>query len=171
MILLCYDGSADAQAAVDVAARTMPGAEATVLTIWETSLDAMARSSSMGAGWGLAMGYDDDGKIDRANEQAARDSAQEGAGRARDAGLRAQPRIASRHGDIADTILLEAAELDVDLIVVGTRGRGDVKSFLLGSVSHHLVQHADRAVTVVPSAELAEQRRDLHHTEVDGSTP
>ena len=51
MILLCYDGSADAQAAVDLAARAMPGAEVTVLTIWEPWLAAMARSNSMGAGW------------------------------------------------------------------------------------------------------------------------
>jgi nucleotide-binding universal stress UspA family protein len=168
MILLCYDGSADAQAAVDLAGRTMPGAEATVLTIWEPFLEAMARSNAMGAGWGVAMGFDDSGKIDQASEQAARDTAREGAERARGAGLRAQPRTAARHGGIADSILLEAAELNADLIVVGTRGRGDVKSFLLGSVSHHLVQHADRAVTVVPSAELAEQRRHFHRTEVAG---
>jgi len=38
-------------------------------------------------------------------------------------------------------------------------------------VSHHLVQHADRAVIVVPSAALAEQRRQLHRTEVVGATP
>ena len=171
MILLCYDGSADAQAAVDLAAQTMPGAEVTVLTIWEPWLEAMARSNSMGAGWGLAMGYDDGGKIDQASEQAARDSAREGAERARGAGLRAEPRVASRHGGIGELILLEAAELGVDAIVVGTRGRGDVKSFLLGSVSHHLVQHADRAVIGVPSAALAEERRQLHRTEVVGATP
>jgi nucleotide-binding universal stress UspA family protein len=170
MILLCYDGSADAQAAVDLAARTMPGAEATVVTIWETFLDAMARSNSMGAGWGLAMGYEDGGKIDQANQQAARDTADAGAARAREAGLLAKPRTAARHAGIAETILVEARELDADLIVVGTRGRGDVKSFLLGSVSHHLLQHADRAVAVVPSAALAEQRRHIHLEEVAGST-
>jgi len=170
MIVLCYDGSADAQAAVDLVAQTMPGAEVTVLTIWETFLDAMARSNSMAAGWGYAIGYDDGGKADQANEQAARDSADAGAEQARAAGLRAQPRIATRHGGIAESILREARRLDASLIVVGTRGRGDVKSFLLGSVSHHLVQHADRAVTVVPSAELAEQRCQLHRTEA-GSTP
>jgi hypothetical protein len=34
-----------------------------------------------------------------------------------------------------------------------------VKSFLLGSVSHQVVQHADRAVLVVPSPTLSEERR------------
>jgi hypothetical protein len=43
--------------------------------------------------------------------------------------------------------------------VCGTRGRSGVQSFLLGSVSHQVVQHADRAVLVVPSLTLAEKRR------------
>jgi hypothetical protein len=34
MILLCYDGSADAQAAIDRAGLLMPGSDATVLVIW-----------------------------------------------------------------------------------------------------------------------------------------
>ena len=43
---------------------------------------------------------------------------------------------------------------------MGTRGLSGVKSFLLGSVSHAVVQHADRAVLVVPSPELSERRRE-----------
>ena len=34
MILIAHDGSADAQAAIDGAARLMPGMDATVLTVW-----------------------------------------------------------------------------------------------------------------------------------------
>lgn len=45
-------------------------------------------------------------------------------------------------------------------IVIGTRGLTGVKSLLLGSVSHAVVQHADRAVLVVPSPEIAEARGD-----------
>lgn len=45
------------------------------------------------------------------------------------------------------------------MIVLGTRGLGGVKSFLLGSVSHAVVQHADRPLLIVPSPDLAEQRR------------
>jgi len=50
-------------------------------------------------------------------------------------------------GDAADTIVEEAAS--ADLVVVGSRGRGDLKSALLGSVSSHVVQHAPCPVVVV----------------------
>ncbi len=160
MILVSYDGSADAQAAINRAAQLMPVAEATVLMVWEPFLEMLARTGSLGGGSGMAGGYVDCEKIDEANREAASIIAAEGAERATAAGLVAQPRSDRLHGNVADTILDAAAETDADLIVMGTRGRSAVKSFLLGSVSHAVVQHADRAVLVVPSPLLAERRRD-----------
>jgi nucleotide-binding universal stress UspA family protein len=158
MILVSYDGSADAQAAIDRAAQLMPGAETTVLTIWETFMDAATRGGAMGMGLGVGGMYSNDQHVDETWQKAAEDHAAEGAKRATDAGLVAQPRVATRFGTVAATILTVADELDADLVVLGTRGLGGVKSFLLGSVSHGVVQHADRAVLVVPSAGLAERR-------------
>ena len=40
---------------------------------------------------------------------------------------------------------------DAELIVVGRRGRGTVKSLVLGSVSSYVVQHATCPVLVVPA--------------------
>ena len=54
MILVCYDGSADAQAAIDDAAQLMPGADATVLAVCEPFVDAMAYSGSVCSGVGSA---------------------------------------------------------------------------------------------------------------------
>ena len=159
MILLCYDGSADAQAAIDHAARLMPGADATVLTVWEPFVDAMAYSGSMGFGVGYAGTAADAGAIDSADQQLAHETAADGAERAARAGLVAQWRVASRQGTLACAILDVAADVDADVIVCGTRGRSGVKSFLLGSVSHKVLQHADRAVLVVPSPDLSEERR------------
>ena len=164
MILVSYDGSVDAQAAIDRAAQLMRGAEATVLTVWEPFMDLLARSGTLGAGMGVGVGmagsYADSEKVDAANGEAALTNATEGAQRATAAGLVAQPRSESRRGDIANTILVAAAAVGADVIVMGTRGLGSVKSFLLGSVSHAVVQHADRPVLVVPSPALAERRRD-----------
>jgi nucleotide-binding universal stress UspA family protein len=43
-------------------------------------------------------------------------------------------------------------------ILMGSRGLTGLKSVLLGSVSHAVIQHADRAVIVVPSQEVASER-------------
>ncbi|MGI8712996.1 MAG: universal stress protein [Solirubrobacteraceae bacterium] len=171
MILVCYDGSADAQAAIERVGTLMPGTEATVVVIWETILETMTRNGSIGMGLGLVGDYGDDG-ADAAIKRAALDSATEGAQRATNAGLLASLRIEHRHGDIAAAILGLAAELDVDLVVLGTRGLGGVKSLMLGSVSHAVLHHADRAVLVVPAPELAEQRHQwADHARVSASAP
>jgi nucleotide-binding universal stress UspA family protein len=52
-------------------------------------------------------------------------------------------------GDAARTILAKAEEMHGDLIVIGSRGLGGIREFVLGSVSHHVVQHASIPVLVV----------------------
>jgi nucleotide-binding universal stress UspA family protein len=160
MILVAYDGSSDAQAAIDHAARLMPDTEATVLTLWEPFLDVMTRAAARGGGFGLVGGYQDGAAIDSANEASARAIAGEGADRANAAGLRARPETATMHGAAAAAILAAAEAAGAEAIVMGTRGRGGVTSFLMGSVSHGVLQHADRPVLVVPSPATAEQRRE-----------
>jgi nucleotide-binding universal stress UspA family protein len=166
MILVCYDGSADAQTAIDRGALLMPGSDATVLVVWETIVETMTRNGALGMGLGLLGAYGDD-DTDAAIKNAALATATEGAQRAAAAGLVAQPRIANRDDDIAAVILGVAADVNADVIVLGTRGLGGVKSLMLGSVSHAVLHHADRAVLVVPSAGLAEQRhRWTEHAEI-----
>lgn len=90
MILMSYDGSADAQAAITRAAKLMPGAEVTVLTVWEAYLDTLARSGSMGFGLGMSGSYGDSEAIDAAAGEAALATA---TARAR----RQRPRPRGRH--------------------------------------------------------------------------
>jgi nucleotide-binding universal stress UspA family protein len=160
MILICYDGSDDAKAAIEQGARLLAGQEATVLTIWQPFVDVLARTPS---GFGLAAGVaDNTEQIDAASRRSAEQRAEEGAELASQVGFRAQPRTVSEDASTADAILRAAKELDATAILMGSRGLGGVKSLLLGSVSHGVIQHADRAVIVVPSSAVAAKRESSH---------
>lgn len=52
-------------------------------------------------------------------------------------------------GAPAEVILEYAKQNDIDLIVIGSRGLGGIREFVLGSVSHNVVQHAAIPVLVV----------------------
>lgn len=52
-------------------------------------------------------------------------------------------------GDPVDEIVAHADSLDVDLIVLGSRGRGAIASALLGSTSRGVIGEARRPVLVV----------------------
>ncbi|MDE3134086.1 MAG: universal stress protein [Acidobacteriota bacterium] len=154
MILIAYDGSDDAKAAIEHAARLFPGERVAVLTVWQRFIDTLAR---VGGGISMVIDYDE---IDADNEQAAGARAQEGAGLAKEAGLDAEARTAVVETSVADAILTEAAAVEASAVVCGSRGYTGVKSLLLGSVSHHVLQHADLPVVVVPSPAVARARAE-----------
>lgn len=52
-------------------------------------------------------------------------------------------------GNPAEEICREAKEGDFDLIVMGSRGLGEIKGFIMGSVSNRVVRHASTPVLVV----------------------
>jgi nucleotide-binding universal stress UspA family protein len=154
VILIAYDGSEDAHAAIDGAAKLFPAQPATIVTVWQRFVETIAGT---GAGMAVVLDYDE---LDSAAEKAALEKATDGAHVASAAGLQATPRTAIAVGRIADTILFEAAELEADALVMGSRGLGGVKSLLLGSVSHAVLQNADRPVVVVPSPGVAKNRAE-----------
>jgi nucleotide-binding universal stress UspA family protein len=53
--------------------------------------------------------------------------------------------------EVARGIVQAADDLDAGLIVVGSRGRSDVGSLTLGSVSHKLLHSSQRPILVVPA--------------------
>jgi nucleotide-binding universal stress UspA family protein len=52
-------------------------------------------------------------------------------------------------GHAAREIIEDAKEHDADVIVMGSRGRGDLTGLLLGSTAHKVIHLADRPVLVV----------------------
>jgi nucleotide-binding universal stress UspA family protein len=52
-------------------------------------------------------------------------------------------------GHVAREIVTEAQERGADVIVVGSRGRGDLAGLVLGSTAHKVIHLADRQVMVV----------------------
>jgi nucleotide-binding universal stress UspA family protein len=156
VILLCYDGSSDAGAAAERTAKLFPGMPVTVLTVWEPYVEMLAQN---GFGLAYAPPLTDVEQVDAAIQKEARGTAQHGAERLRHIGIAAEPRVEPRRTSVSATILAVADEVHADAIALGTRGRGGIKSLLLGSVSHAVLQHADRPVLVVPSDAVAQARR------------
>jgi nucleotide-binding universal stress UspA family protein len=52
-------------------------------------------------------------------------------------------------GDAASKIIDAANKLDVDLIVLGSRGNSEIGRFLIGSVANKVVQYAHKPVMLV----------------------
>jgi nucleotide-binding universal stress UspA family protein len=66
------------------------------------------------------------------------------------AGVRAHAVIRDTvFGYAAREIVEDAREHDVDVIVMGSRGRGDLAGLVLGSTAHKVIHLADRPVLVV----------------------
>jgi len=157
MILIAYDGSDDAKAAIEHAASLMPGEPAVVVTVWEPYVQMLTRYPAPGA---LVVGGDETGEIDGASREAAEDKSDEGAALARSHGLEAASRAVAREDSVCETLLAEADRANAAAIVTGSRGLGGLSSLLLGSVSHALLQHADRPVVIVPSPKVARRRNE-----------
>jgi nucleotide-binding universal stress UspA family protein len=144
-ILIAFDGSDGARAAVATAAKLLGERPAVVLAVWEpvAATVAAARvavpdSVIEGALVGL----------DEAAERAAAALAQEGATLARGGGLAAEPAVRQAGGNVWSTIIEAAEEHDAAAVVVGSRGRSGIRSALLGSVSTGVVHHCRRPVLV-----------------------
>ncbi|WP_372443268.1 universal stress protein [Actinoplanes teichomyceticus] len=154
-VLLCYDGSLPAGAAIEVAARLLPGAHAWVTLLWTPPFasDALRRRL-----WHGTRGLDDFvAAIEREGDAEARRLAAMGVALAGTYGWRAEPLVRRTYGGEGLQLGEIAEEVDADLMVVGSRGLSGAQA-VLGSVSDMVVHYALRPVLVVPHPLLQAER-------------
>ena len=160
-VLLCYDGSGPAKAALAEAGRLLAPASALVVHVWLPISRILLWSPVLPSPGPLAEAAAD---LDEAWRGGAQRILDEGVTLAHDAGFDARPLLVdSRHGAWR-TIVQIADERDARLIVAGSHGMAPITSRLLGSVAAGIVHHARRPVLVVPAQRL-ERRVSEQSTE------
>jgi nucleotide-binding universal stress UspA family protein len=148
-VLFCYDGSDGSRSALRAAVELVAHpADAVVLTVWTPAVISLVRAGS------FLTAVPNEGEIDTQEAALAKRIAEQGAAGARERGYKASARTAQADISVVATIGEIAQEIDAGLIVCGQRGRGAIRSTLLGSVSHGLSAHAQRPVLIVPAPTL-----------------
>lgn len=144
-VLVCYDGTERATHAVAVTAKLFPGAHARVLNVWEPLERIVARYAALGPYFGDGVGDADAGLETDAGGVAAA-----GAKIAGEAGLDATPHTATLRTSVWEAVVETANELDVDVIVTGTRSLHGMREVLSNTLTHALLQNSKRAVLGIP---------------------
>lgn len=150
-ILIAYDGSPPARAAVSEAGRLFAPGEAIVLTIWEPGLaEMMIMPDATGMG-STMLPFDPSvtREVEQASEERAQRIAAEGAELAHEVGLSARALAVEDLTDPPDAIVAAAETHNARTIVIGSRGLGGLKSKLLGSTSKAVLRRAACPVVVV----------------------
>jgi nucleotide-binding universal stress UspA family protein len=168
-LLIAFDGSAAAEAAVRAAGTLFPGARATVLTIHEPAVGAVTAFRAGGGLMAPDLVEQHIAELEQELVAEAETAAAEGAKLADATGLAAEPAIARGARQPWEPILATAAERGADVVVCGSRGRGAVARSVLGSTSSSLLHHAQRTMLIVPEAEATPDGPAL--IAYDGSSP
>jgi nucleotide-binding universal stress UspA family protein len=152
-VVVAFDGSDAAGAAVRAAATLFAGRELLIISVWEPGLAfAVAPVHDISGAVYMAPSPDQVAAVDRAQRDHGVDVAEAGAELAREAGATAEAVAVSDEVAVTETIVSVAAQRDACALVIGSRGLGGVKA-LFGSTSRSLLQETDRPVLVVKAPE------------------
>ena len=149
-ILLAFDGSDNAAAAIARAAELFKAREAVVLSVWEQMPTWEPYDPATIIEAPLSRFAAQELKLDELVFDAARQEVERGVRLASQAGFAARPRV--ERGKAWRVICDIADEIDAAAVVVGARGLSRVGSVLLGSVSNAVMVHCSKPVLVVPHA-------------------
>jgi nucleotide-binding universal stress UspA family protein len=153
-LLVCYDGSDGARAALERAAEALAPADVIVACYWQPFAESRKRLAV-----DILELVQDQAGINEREAALAEQIAEEGAARARALGFSARAEAIKITTPIDEAILAHAEELEAVTIVLGARSSSRLRSLLLGDVANEVVQSSTRPVFVVPSSRLSTRRR------------
>ncbi|WP_219834860.1 universal stress protein [Paenibacillus sp. R14(2021)] len=137
-ILVAYDGGLPSVRALDRAvemAQHFPSAQLTVVHVYSTAAVAVADS------------------IVTVPSSVQRQQMHEAQEMLKDAEAKIAQLPAARavllEGSSGESIIRYANEQGIDLIVMGSRGLGGIREFVMGSISHYMLQHAAMPLLIV----------------------
>ncbi|MEU0545155.1 universal stress protein [Nocardia sp. NPDC005978] len=148
LMLIAYDGSENARRAVEYAGRFLSADKAVVLTAWEPMVRQTARLSGLSGV--MQPEWMPDDEIEDIAFADAKSINTEGVRLAKLSGLNAEARTAECTTTIWNAIVEVADELNVDIIVAGTRGQTGIRALLHSSVADAVLKHCHRPVLLVP---------------------
>jgi nucleotide-binding universal stress UspA family protein len=148
-LLIAYDGSEPARAALGAAAALFGGAEAVIATVQPplASFEAAAMARVAVPDSMIRIGIEN---LRAENEREGSERVAEGVELASGAGLVCSSRIL-HHATPWRALRALGEEVAADIIVCGTRGEGPLDRALLGSTAASLLHHAERPLLVVPA--------------------
>jgi nucleotide-binding universal stress UspA family protein len=155
-ILIAYDGSEPARAAVREAAHLFHHRSMLVLTVWEPGLGALSLAPAQFPGDGPMVPPEFVEEVDRTMMEHASSVAHEGAELARSLGLAAESMVIPDEVNVPEAIAKAAHERDVQAVITGTRGLAGLRSRILGSTSRGVIEHCRKPVLVVHAEGEAE---------------
>jgi nucleotide-binding universal stress UspA family protein len=137
-ILLAYDGSTFAEAAITLLIKGQKGDESEVRVVDVVEGALAAHPPQMASGYAPEL---------EELKKRAKELVDGAVTRLRLAGYKAEGVVIQ--GEVRKVILAMAEEWSADLILLGSHGYGHVKRFLLGSVAEYVARHADCSVEIV----------------------
>lgn len=157
-VIVGYDGSPAAAAAIDAGAALFPQAHVWITHLWTPPFASESLRRRLWTGPADINRFIE--AIEREGEAEARQLAERGVRLARTAGWDGEPLVRRTYGGEGLYFAQLAQDLDADLVLVGSRGLGGAQA-ILGSVSDMVVHYTPRPVLVVPHPLLTAEQAAL----------